>query len=221
MKIEAFRLYDFLFRHTFGRMQRFRAFSPDIEIIPNSLNAVRTLLAEELDRHSDKEKPVYLDVGGRRGEGEKIAQGYDYRAMDIKPQGENVVVGDICHCPEIEDNSYDVVASFDVFEHVERPWDAALECIRIVKPGGLLIHRTLFAYRYHPIPVDYWRFSSQGLEYLFTNTGEVETIQKGYDLRIRRRNARGGRTDLRDRPPVDWLGGFRENWRTLYIGRKL
>ncbi len=138
--------------------------------------------------------------------------------MDILPQSKDIIAADICACPEIPDGSFDVVFSTDLFEHVQRPWDAASECIRIAKPGGLLIHRTLFAYRYHPEPVDYWRFSSQGLEYLFTRDGNASTIIKGYDLRGRRRNRRGKNLDTR--PPIDWLGGFRENWRVVWIGRK-
>jgi len=195
--------------------------SPDIHVVGNSDQLVRELVAKELANRSETSPPRYLDVGGRRGERSGFAAGYDYDCLDIAPGADNVRVGDICSCPDIPDNSYDVVASFDVFEHLKRPWDAAEECVRITKPGGLLVHRTLFAYRYHPIPVDYWRFSSQGLEYLFTASGHVETVTKGYDLRGRRRNRRGmpmrGNVDV---PPIDFWGGFRENWLVLYVGRK-
>jgi hypothetical protein len=106
----------------------------------------------------------------------------------------------------------------DVLEHVAKPWEAAKECIRITKPGGLIIHRTLFAYRYHPSPVDYWRFTSQGLEFLFTESGEAATIIKGYETRRRRRNYTG--SSILSKPPIDWMGGFRENWQVLWVGRK-
>ncbi len=140
-------------------------------MLGDSLEVITKLLATERERLGGT--PTYLDVGGRKGERAGVAQGYQYLAMDLEPRAEHVVVGDICHCPEIPDNTYDVVASYDVFEHLQRPWDAARECIRITKPGGLLVHRTLFAYRYHPIPIDYWRFTAQGLEYLFTRDGDV------------------------------------------------
>jgi len=194
--------------------------SPDIDVLGDSGKVVADLLREERARLGDR-RPTYLEVGGRKGERADFAEGFEYFAMDIEPRADHVVVGDICACPEIPSNTYDVVTSFDVFEHLKRPWDAAKECIRIAKPGGLLIHRTLFAYRYHPIPIDYWRFSAQGLEYLFHCDGETETILKGYDLTSRRKDDRGiPMRDLRDVPPVDLWGGFRERWLTLYVGRK-
>lgn len=198
------------------------AHSPDIQVLGDTDALIRDLIQAELPRFRDRPTlPRYLDVGGRRGERADFARGYEYLPMDINPRAENVVVGDICRCPDIADDSFDVVTSFDVFEHLKRPWDAARECARITRPGGLVIHRTLFAYRYHPIPVDYWRFSAQGLEYLFVDTGEIETVTKGYDLRGRRRNRMGmpmrGNVDV---PPIDFWGGFRENWRVLYVGRK-
>lgn len=212
------KLLEFLFMQTLGRLPAYRQWSPDIRIV-NSLDLVQRLLAAERQRiEAQGRRPRVIDIGARRKERAWLAEGFEYFSMDIDPQADDVVVGDICHCPDVPDASYDVVMSFDVFEHVERPWDAALECIRILRPGGLMIHRTLFAYRYHPCPVDYWRFSAQGLEYLFNRTGEMETLTAAYDLRIRRDDKRG--SGPMDRPPIDYLGGFRENWRTLYVGRK-
>ncbi len=212
------KLLDFLFTRTIGRLPALQVHSPDIRTV-DSIALVRRLLAEERQRiEAEGRRPRLIDIGARRKERAHLAEGFEYHSMDIDPQAEDVVVGDICSCPQVPDASYDVVMSFDVFEHVERPWDAAAECVRILKPGGLMIHRTLFAWRYHPCPVDYWRFSAQGLEYLFARTGEMDTLVAAYDLTIRREDKRG--SGLHDRPPIDYLGGFRENWRTLYIGRR-
>ena len=210
-------LIDFLFKKTLGRLRYFKTHAPDIEVIANSDLTIRKLLQEEL-HHSREGKRTFLDIGARDTVRSYFAAGFEYYAMDILPQAGNVMCGDICRCPEIADDSFDVVFSAEVFEHLRRPWDAAQECVRITKPDGLIIHRTVFAYRYHPEPVDYWRFSSQCLEYLFTHTGSASTIVKGYDLRGRRRNRVG--VNLDHRAPVDWLGGFRENWQVLWIGRK-
>lgn len=212
-------VYDRLWAWTFGRLPAYRRYSPDIDVFPNTEPVMLRALAGYLAaRPVDAPPPRFLDVGAREAERAHFASGFEYAGMDILPAAGSVLKGDICSCPEIPDASFDVVFSLDVFEHLQRPWDAAAECVRIAKPGGLLIHRTLFAYRYHPFPIDYWRFSSQALEYLFTRDGEVETVTKGYEILHRRADRRGA--GLRDRPPVDYLGGFRENWRTLYIGRK-
>jgi SAM-dependent methyltransferase len=219
MPTEISLMIDALFKQTIGRLRYFKTFSPDIEIIENSDLTIRETLRTELHRDGRTVgNRTFLDIGARDTARSHFADGFEYHAMDILPQSSGVVAADICCCPEVADNSFDVVFSTDVFEHLRRPWDAARECIRITKPGGLLIHRTVFAYRYHPEPVDYWRFSSQCLEYLFTHTGNTATMLKGYDLRGRRRNRRG--VFLDHRPPIDWLGGFRENWQVLWIGRK-
>lgn len=209
-------ILDWLFARTLGKFAYYRTFSPNIEILGNSEHLIREILRQELA--ATGRKLTLLDIGARDAVKSKLAVGYDYKGIDIAPKSSTVLQGDICNCPEIPDNSYDVTFSLDVFEHVERPWIAAEECLRLTKPGGLLIHRTLFAYRYHPSPSDYWRFTSQGLEHLFTHTGLASTIVKGYDIRGRRRDRRG--SSLVSKPPIDWLGGFRENWQVLWIGRK-
>jgi SAM-dependent methyltransferase len=219
MRIEIAVAIGYLFNKSLGRLKYFNTFSADIEIIDNSDLAIKNILSKELNALNNKNiKPKFLDVGARDTSKSYYALGFDYHAMDMMPQADGVMVGNICNCPEISDDTFDVVFSLDVFEHLQRPWDAAQECIRIAKPNGLLIHRTLFSYRYHPEPVDYWRFSSQCLEYLFTNTEKASTVLKGYDIRGRRRNRLG--KHLNHRPPIDWLGGFRENWQVLWIGRK-
>ncbi len=211
-------IISWLFYNTIGRLNYFSRYSPDINIVGNSEFEIRKILEDNLLTTANAGKKLkFLDVGARDGIKANLAKDYEYQAIDIIPRTDDVLLGDICDCPQIPDNTYDVVFSMDVLEHVERPWDASKECIRITKPGGLIIHRTLFAYRYHPIPQDFWRFSSQGLEHLFTYTNEAETVLKGYDIRGRRKNHRG--YNMLSKPPIDWLGGFRENWQVLWIGR--
>lgn len=221
--MEFYKVADWLFRRTIGRLPCYANYSDDIEILKSSDAAVADILRQEAAAHAATgSHPSFLDVGARDGIRSTLAAGYSYTGMDIIPRGEDIIAGDICACPQIADNTYDVVFSYDVLEHVQRPWDAAAECIRIAKSGGLLVHRTLFAYRYHAQPVDYWRFTSQGLEHLFCHTGHVDTVLKGYDIRNRRRDHRGSSKRLNgpSKPPVDWLGGFRENWQVLFVGRK-
>jgi SAM-dependent methyltransferase len=201
-KIPMYLIYDWIFKRTLGRLPYLRRHSPDIHIFPNTEHTIQAVLREFLDAWpASANASSFLDVGARRAERAHFAEGFRYVGLDIDPAGPDVVQGDICACLGVPDASYDVVFSLDVFEHLERPWDAATECARIAKPVGLLIHRTLFAFRCHPYPVDYWRFSSQGLESLFLRTNAVETITEGYEIMHRRADRRGNR--LRDRPPID------------------
>lgn len=213
-------LIDRAFHATLGRLPYFNRYAPDIELVGNSDEVVRDAIHDHIARLSavGTAMPRFLDIGARDGTRAEFAKGCKYVGMDVSPLGEDIIAADICHCPELPDAGFDIVFSFDVFEHLQRPWDAAAECVRLAKPGGLIVCRTLFAYRYHPDPLDYWRFSSQCLEYLFTNGGTAETVLKGYDVRGRRRNRRG--VSAHQRTPLDWMGGFRENWQALWIGRK-
>lgn len=210
---------SWIFRKTFGHLPYFRRYAPGINDIGDS-NTVVMGMIEDLVRTCAAEGrvPSFLDFGARDGARKNFAKDCNYTGADISPRDPEILTADICSCPQIPDESYDIVFSFDVLEHVERPWDAASECVRITKKGGLVICRTLFAYRYHPEPNDFWRFSSQCLEHLFAGSGKAETLVSGYDILQRRRNRKG--VFLDHRPPIDWMGGWRENWQVLWIGRK-
>jgi SAM-dependent methyltransferase len=89
------------------------------------------------------------------------------------------IQADITNCRDtVADESFDVVVSCDVFEHLDRPWLAAAEIARILRPGGVVVTNTLFARHNHPGPVDYWSYVPESLEFLF---GGLECLEKGYD----------------------------------------
>ena len=155
-----------------------------------------------------------LEIGGRKNPHNDHLSAYSFTNLDLSGAGEGVRIGDITHCPEIDSESYDAVISVDVLEHVNRPWLAANEIARILKKGGVTYHSTLFSWRYHPCPIDYWRFTPACLEFLFDS---LELIESGFDDLERRRNILGkGRFALKP----DTFGGWRENWRVFYAGRK-
>lgn len=157
-----------------------------------------------------------VEIGGRENpiKGRKGIEGFDYVAFDLEKSSPEVVVADITHCPQIPNNYCDIVFTVDVFEHINRPWRAAAEITRILKPGGICYTSTLFSWRYHPCPIDYWRYTPACLSFLFEN---LETMAADFDTLERRRNIVG-----RDNNKVetDSFGGWRENWRVFHVGRK-
>ncbi len=60
---------------------------------------------------------------------------------------------------QIPDNSVDVFYSEMILEHIDNPQKAIDETYRILKPGGIAIHTTVFLMPYHPCPRDLYRFS--------------------------------------------------------------
>lgn len=63
----------------------------------------------------------------------------------------------------VADNSFDLVISNSVLEHIETPETAISEANRVLKPGGLFYCQTNFFYQEHGNPSDYYRFTLSGL----------------------------------------------------------
>ena len=158
-----------------------------------------------------------LEVGGRMNPRDKDFPMFTYHSLDLDgaPGGvSNTMIGDLTDCPHIPDESFDFIFSFDVFEHIDKPWLAAAETQRLLRPGGVTVHSTLFSWRYHPCPIDYWRYTAEGLRSLF---GDLECLHSAFDFTERRRDVRGQGGNA---VAPDSFGGWRENVRVNYAGRK-
>ena len=68
---------------------------------------------------------------------------------------------------EIPDNSYDIVISAQVIEHVRRPWRWLREVARVVRIGGLVITINPVSWVYHEAPIDCWRIYPEGMTALY------------------------------------------------------
>lgn len=173
-------------------------------------------------RHLDVSGDV-LEIGGHRLANCAIdlfpEPRFRYHDLNIAASDiPNTIVADITGCrDEIADDSFDLVISSDVFEHIDRPWLAAAEIGRVLRPGGIAITHTLFSWRNHPCPIDYWRYSAECLEFLFA---DLECLEKGYDLSQRRTNQPGFWPSGADSVPLDTLGGWREHWSVYTVCRK-
>lgn len=74
-----------------------------------------------------------------------------------------------------DNESFDCVISDMVIEHVEGlPQQAIAESLRILRKGGHLVLATNFIYPWHGGPVDYWRFTEEGLRYLCRDFSRIK-----------------------------------------------
>jgi len=70
-------------------------------------------------------------------------------------------------------DTFDFVISDQVIEHLENPQKAIDESYRVLKKGGTAIHTTVFIYRMHYGPKDFYRFSPDALCYLHRDFSEI------------------------------------------------
>lgn len=68
-------------------------------------------------------------------------------------------------------NTFDVVVSGQVMEHVKKIWLWIDELKRVVKPGGLIIIIVPVSWTYHEFPVDCWRIYPDGMRSLLEEKG--------------------------------------------------
>lgn len=164
------------------------------------------------------------ELGGPRNSFREEFPEYQFEFLSIFPDKRypKVHVADITYCPQIPDESYDAIFSISVMEHVARPWAAAREIKRILKPGGVVYHAAPFSYFFHGAPMDFWRFTPSAFEQLFE---DFEVLHASFYGANRRRNNMGSEANPVDKDggqqfAVDAFGGWRENWTTLFAARK-
>jgi len=83
---------------------------------------------------------------------------FNYPTTDIICDGDNL---------PFKDNSFDVILSLAVLEHVKNPWIHADEMIRVLKPGGIVYADVPFLQPYHGYPHHYYNMTTAGLQNLF------------------------------------------------------
>jgi len=81
-------------------------------------------------------------------------------------------------CGEVAAARFDIVIAAQVLEHVVDPDKALENCKRLLRPGGHLLVTTPFLIRYHPEPLDLWRWTEAGLRLLFERHG-FQVISSG------------------------------------------
>lgn len=117
---------------------------PTHKVIPGKLEIVRNNFAKV----SLMDKARILDIGGISSyyDGLKVIfpQGELY-LLNINPndvkEGNNSIVGDATRLP-FKNETWDVITSFDLFEHLINPDDFLAESFRILKCGGWFVIST-------------------------------------------------------------------------------
>ena len=83
------------------------------------------------------------------------------------------------HYPEY----FGTILCLSVLEHVRNPFEVFAVLESILCAEGLAIVSTVFAFPYHPSPVDFWRFTPDCLEYLGVTAG-LKVLEKGWRVNV-------------------------------------
>ncbi len=133
---------------------------------------------------SSSHSPAVLEVGSRARSGNTyrwfLPKEARYTGFDVIP-GENVdILGDAHRLSDfLPRESFDIVYSIAVFEHIMMPWKVAVEMNKVMKLGAVgfvLSHQT---WPLHEEPWDFWRFSNRAWHALFNKFTGFEIIESG------------------------------------------
>ncbi len=104
--------------------------------------------------------------------------GMDFIGCDVRA-GNGVDKIENVECLTLKDNSAGTVLCLDTLEHVENVHNAMKEMYRVVVPGGLVIITSVFYFKIHDFPYDYWRFTPKAFELLLKPFSKSEVTSDG------------------------------------------
>jgi SAM-dependent methyltransferase len=153
-----------------GEFLRRQTYHPGlIGILVNPYFTIRRRLAMALGEFGREARGRMLDVGCGSKPYREFFQGVDeYVGLDIIESGHP----DEKKCADVyydgtsipfDDDSFDIVMSTEVLEHVFDPDRFLDEAARVLKPGGRLFLTVPFAFPEHEQPYDFARYTKFGL----------------------------------------------------------
>jgi len=105
---------------------------------------------------------LVLEIGG--GDRRRVLRNhlnFEYVKFELAD-----VYGDI-HALPFQDETFDIVHSQAVFEHVADPFSAARELLRVTKPGGIVLTEVAFLQPLHAVPYHFFNMTLWGVGELF------------------------------------------------------
>jgi SAM-dependent methyltransferase len=154
-----------------------------------SVEVVSSTTAKEVERMRALAKPPILQIGSKEAIVDRSARRWrdlfptdEFTGVDIEAGANVDQVADICSefC-ELDalfgGRRFGFIICQHVLEHVRKPWVAASNIQRLLKPGGHCYIAAPWVQAFHGFPSDYWRFSFPALLELF---GDLEFIDMYY-----------------------------------------
>jgi len=104
------------------------------------------VIAESLVNNGEGKKA--LDIGCREGIQSKWLEekGYDVTSIDIEKVYDKCIIANVNEKLPFEDNSFDLIWTSELIEHLENPKESIKEFERVLKPKGEMILTTPNSY---------------------------------------------------------------------------
>lgn len=122
-------------------------------------------------KNADKEKIVLNIASGNNTENCFIN-------LDIFPFEKVDIIATADNLP-FKDNSIDKIIFETGLEHIANPEKAVSEARRVLKKDGMIFITTPFIIGYHDSPLDYWRWTKEGVKLLLRDWEIIEIGTKG------------------------------------------
>jgi SAM-dependent methyltransferase len=156
-----------------------------IGLISNPCYIIRRGLLRAITELSPRIRGHVLDFGCGSKPYETLFSGAQtYTGVDIAVSGHSHEDSEVDvfydgRTLSFEDNYFDAVVSFEVFEHVFNLSEILPEIRRVTKDSGLLLISVPFAWEEHETPYDYARYTSYGMSHILRTHGyELITTNK-------------------------------------------
>lgn len=135
----------------------------------------RLLLDPWVTRHAASLQGLVVNIGS----GEDLRQ-FGRRTIHVDAHAPSVSVrADFATGLPFGDRTFDAAICSEVLEHVPDDRRVIREMARVLKPGGRAVVTVPFAFRYHPDPVDFRRYTPAGLQTALEREGFTIEIVAG------------------------------------------
>lgn len=119
-----------------------------------------------------------LDFGCGGSPYKSLFPNSDYKRADyLSTDGLDYIVSENSTIEE-KDETFDLIISTQVLEHVKNPNTYLQECYRLLKPNGNLVLTTHGTYEDHGCPFDFQRWTADGLKVAVENNGFIANSVK-------------------------------------------
>ena len=120
--------------------------------------------------HKNLSRVLEVGCGERQMENFLVPRGYAYVGMDVDHRGPGPNVFGDAHNLPFKDDTFDIVVSMAVYQHLCNPIQAAREAYRVTRPGGLYMATAAFVYGWTD-RASFFHMSHAGLLMILTYAG--------------------------------------------------